>query len=134
MRVRNYFIFLLFIFLVSCQLFKNKTNTPEYVSKVFLEHIQRLEFEEAKEYATEQTKMMLTFFTNITELVPDSQRTVAAEPDVVIKDCVVQDETAQCSYSANGKDQTIDLIKQDGKWLVDMKKENARPVFINKSE
>ncbi|PLW92888.1 MAG: hypothetical protein C0592_08455 [Marinilabiliales bacterium] len=118
----------------SCKIFKDKTNTPEFVSQVFLEHIQKLEFEEAKEYSTEETKMMLTFFTNITELVPDSQRIPAQETDVVIHNCIIQGETAQCSYTANGKNQTIDLIKQEGKWLVDMKKENAKPDYFKKEE
>ena len=134
MKPRLSFILILFLFLASCQLFRSKTNTPEYVSKVFLEHIQRLEFEEAKEYATEETKMMLTFFSNITDLVPDSSRNVATEPDVEIHECIIQGETAQCSYIANGKNQTIDLIKEDGKWLVDMKKENAKPDYLRKEE
>ena len=134
MKLRTILALLFFVFLVSCQLFKGKTNTPEYVSQIFLEHIQRLEFEEAKALATEETKMMLTFFANITELVPDSQRIPAAETDVVVHECIIQGETAQCSYTANGKDQTIDLIKEDGKWLVDMKKENAKPDFFKKEK
>lgn len=136
MRIKINVVLLIAIPLVifSCKIFKDKRNTPEYVSQVFLEHIQRLEFEEAKAYATEKTKMMLTFFKNITELVPDSQRIPAQKTDVVIHDCIIQGETAQCSYTANGKNQTIDLIKQDGKWLVDMKKENAKPDYFKKED
>ena len=116
--------------LVSCQLIKKKTESPEFVAKTFLEHIQKLEFEEAKEYSTEETKMMLTFFTSITELVPDSERVPAVETDVIIQNCILQGETAQCSYTANNKNQTIDLLKQDGKWLVDMKKEDSKPNYF----
>lgn len=130
MRIRVLIALIFITFLISCQLFKSGKNNPEFVAQTFLEHIQRLEFEEAKEYSTEETKMMLTFFTTISELVPDSQRVTETKPDVVIHECVVQGETAQCSYSANGKDQTIDLLKQDGKWLVDMKKEDAKPNYF----
>lgn len=134
MKIRTIFGIAFIAILISCQLFKKKDNSPEFVAKTFLVHIQKLEFEDAKEYATEETKMMLTFFTNISDLVPDSQRVSATEPDVEIHDCIIQNETAQCSYTANHKDQTIDLIKQDGKWLVDMKKEDAKPDYFKESK
>lgn len=126
MKTRALILLFSFAFLFSCQIFNDKKNSPEYVSKAFLQHIQKLEFEEAKTFATEETKMMLTFFANITKLVPDSQRIPTKQTDVLIQNCVVQGETAQCSYTANGKEQVIDLVKQDKKWLVDMKKENER--------
>lgn len=130
MKIRFLLLLFSFAFLYSCQIFNDKKNSPEYVSQAFLQHIQKLEFEEAKKYATEDTKMMLTFIANITKLVPDSQQIPTKQTDVIIQNCVVQGETAQCSYTANGKEQVIDLIKQDKKWLVDMKKENEQPAFF----
>jgi hypothetical protein len=44
--------------------------------------------------------------------------------DVEIKKCYIFDNTAKCAYIANDKLDTLDLLKVDGKWLVDLKKEN----------
>lgn len=117
-------VVVLFSLLSGCHIFDNqRKNTPEYVAKTFLEHFQKLEFEEAAEYGTENTRMLLTFFKSLSAMVPEDQKKQNTESDVVIEKCVRDGDKARCDYSANGKNQSIDLIRQEGKWLVDLKKE-----------
>lgn len=121
------FLFILVI-ITSCRLFGvDKKNSPEYVTKQFLTHFQKLEFDEAMEYGTENTKMMLRLFKSLSNMVPDSTRSQNDFSDAEVGKCTIEGNTAVCSYTANGKNQTIDLIKQDGQWLVDLKKEQKNP-------
>lgn len=119
------FIFLLLILMSSCSIFQKK-NTPEYVTKQFLTNFQKLEFDEASKYGTENTKMMIAFFKNIMGMMPADKRDSIQIPkaNVEIKKCIVYGNTAKCAYIANDKLDTLDLLKVDGKWLVDLKKEN----------
>ncbi len=120
-------ICLFLIFMSSCSIFQKK-NTPEYVSKQFLTNFQKLDFDEASKYGTENTKMMIAFFKNIIGMMPADKRDSLQIPkaDVEIKKCIVYGNTAKCPYIANDKLDTLDLLKVDGKWLVDLKKENKK--------
>jgi regulatory protein YycI of two-component signal transduction system YycFG len=119
------FIILLLILTTSCSIFQKK-NTPEYVSKQFLTNFQKLNFDEASKYGTENTKMMIAFFKNIIGMMPADKRDSLQIPktNVDIKKCHIYGNTAKCVYIANDKLDTLDLLKVDGKWLVDLKKEN----------
>ncbi len=121
--------FLLIIVLAaSCRILGiEKKNSPEYVTKKFLTHFQKLEFDEASQYGTENTKMILRLFKSLSAMVPDSTKSQNNFSDAVIQKCTVEKNTALCRYTANGKEETIDLIRQDGKWLVDLKKEQKNP-------
>lgn len=104
-----------------------KKNTPEYVTKQFLIHFQKLEFDEASKYGTENTKMTLRLFKSLSSMVPDSTKSQNNFSDAEIQKCTIEGNTALCKYTANGKEETIDLIRQDGNWLVDLKKEQSNP-------
>jgi hypothetical protein len=56
-------------------------------------------------------------------MIPDSQKPEVPVGDVVIHFCETEGNTSLCHYTANGKNETIDLVKQNEKWLVDLKKE-----------
>jgi len=121
-------LLLILVFASSCRFLGiERKNTPEYATKMFLTHFQKLEFTEAAEYGTENTKMMLKLFKSLSNMVPEETRSQNNFSDAVIQECTTQGNTAQCKYTANGKNETIDLIKQDGKWLVDLKKEQSNP-------
>jgi hypothetical protein len=91
-------------------------NSPEYVAETFLKHMNKKEFAEAKKLGTEAT---------VSFLETKEQDTSMVAKDVKIEDmkCVVTDGTAICNYKVDGKDETINLVKNEDKWLVDMKKE-----------
>jgi len=121
------FAMVLFLF-SSCSLFsKVKKNSPEYAAEMFLTHFQKLEFDEAAQYGTDKTKIALKILKSLSNMVPEETRNQNNFSNAEIQNCTVDGNTAQCTYTANGKTETINLIRQDGAWLVDLKFEQKKP-------
>lgn len=99
-------------------------NSPEYVAETFLKHMNKKEYAEAKKLGTEAT---------VSFLDTKEQDTSIVAKDVKIENmkCVVTGETAICNYKVDGKDETINLVKSEDKWLVDMKKEQSMNDMVN---
>jgi hypothetical protein len=117
------FILLVFSLFSHCKQWgaSKKTNNPEYITEKFLYHINHLEFDEAKKYGTESTKQMLDLMKSLVGLIPEQE---PPKPMLIeITSCDISGEKAKCHYTADGKKESIDLLKTDGKWLVDLKKE-----------
>jgi hypothetical protein len=98
----------------------SKTDTPEAVAEKFLNHLNKKEYAKAKELGTDQTKEYLATLESFDSFGGDQ-----AKKEVKIENmkCTTTDDKANCTYLGDGKEETIDLVKKDGKWLVDMKKE-----------
>lgn len=123
-------IFLLFLLvLLSCKVQKSKTQQPEDVLLKFLQHLQRLEFEEAKRFGTESTVQMLNIMQSMVALMPQSPPPV--EGEIIIYRCDVDDIHATCYIRMNQRDQTMRMTKIEGKWLVDLKKEDFQSPRLN---
>jgi len=99
-------------------------NSPEYVAKTFIKHLNMREFDEAKKLGTENTAMFLEQL---------KQDTTKIAKDVKIEDmkCVVTGETAVCNCKVDNEDDSISLVKVDDKWLVDMKKEQSMSNLVD---
>ncbi len=93
------------------------TDTPEAVAEKYLKHVANQEWAEAKKLGTESTQNMLDM---ISGFGGEAQKV-----DVKIEDmnCNVEGDEAECTYKENGEEGIINLVKVDGKWLVDQKKE-----------
>lgn len=100
----------------------NKSNSPEAVAEKFLNHLNKKEYAEAKKLGTEQTKQMLDMMESFSGM---GNKTEAKEVKIENLKCETTEDKAKCTYTAEGKNETIDLVKQDGNWLVDMKKEGT---------
>lgn len=92
-------------------------ETPEAVAEKYLNHIAKQEWAEAKKLGTENTQQlvdMLASFGGNAEV-----------KDVKIEEmkCEVTGEAAVCNFKSNGEADKLDMVKKDGKWLVDQKKE-----------
>lgn len=89
---------------------------PEAVADKFLTHMGKGEFEKAAEYGTEQTRQMLSFAAAMMQS--------GFEPMPAHKNlrCEIDGSTAHCTYEIEGEAQEMDLVLQDGKWLVHQKK------------
>ncbi len=126
--MKHFLIFASVLFLLSsCSIFsKEKKNSPEYVSKMFLTHFQKLEFDEAAEFGTEKTKLALKILKSLSNMVPEETRNQNTFSNAEVQNCTVDGNTAQCTYTANGKTETINLVRQDGTWLVDLKLEQKK--------
>jgi uncharacterized lipoprotein YehR (DUF1307 family) len=106
------------ITLVSCG---GKSNTPEAVAEKFLDHLNKQEYAEAKKLGTEATGEYLDMLASLSEMAPEEE---VETPEITELTCEEQEETATCTYKTDGETQTINLVKQEDKWLVDMTKEN----------
>jgi len=97
------------LLLSSCQQSK---NTPEYVADKFLTHIAKGEFEKASEYSTRETGQMLAMAAAFAgELIEEQEK----HKDLT---CQVEGDKAKCTYTVGDEIDTIDLVKEDGAWLV----------------
>ncbi len=100
----------------------DKSNTPEAVATKYLNHINKKEFDEAKKIATEETGQMLDMMKSFSG-VGGAQE--AKEVKIENLKCETTDEKSVCKYTADGKEESLDLVKKEGKWLVDQKKEGT---------
>jgi hypothetical protein len=107
-------------------IFKSKAE-PEEIAKLYLDAINNGDFENAKKFATEDSKSMLDFLKQIYALSPDSTE---VNEKTVIKDlkCSITegDTLAVCSYLENDEEKRLDMKNVNGNWLVHEPKENPQ--------
>jgi hypothetical protein len=99
----------------------NKSNTPEAVAEKFLNHLNAQEYAEAKELGTEATGEYLDMMSSLSEMAPDEEVEAA---EITELKCEEKEATATCTYKTDGEEASINLVKEEDKWLVDMKKED----------
>jgi hypothetical protein len=116
MRKINVYIILLVLFaFVSCK----RTEGPETVTRKFANHFALKEYEEAKQYGTENTRHlmeMMQILSSIGYYPPEDQVDLIEDKDV---QCTISGDTAICIYMEYGEPAEITLVRQDNKWLVD---------------
>jgi hypothetical protein len=100
----------------------SKSDTPEAVAEKFLNHLNKKEYADAKKLGTEQTGQMIDMMESFGAAGGNAEK-----KDVKIENmkCTTTDDKSACTYTAEGKEEKIELVKKDGKWLVDMKKEGT---------
>jgi hypothetical protein len=106
-----------------------KANTPEAVAEAYLTHIAKMEFEKAKEFVTEESKTTIDFLAQMASMAGEEAKKEAANAKIEIKDmkCEVTEDKAVCNcIVVNGEKEekeTLNLVKQGDKWLVNQSKE-----------
>jgi hypothetical protein len=93
-----------------------RRSGPEAVAAKFLTHIEKGEFEKASVYATEQTQQMLSI---MAAFAGDQFEKPPKHENLT---CEVEGDNATCTYYVNGEPESIDMVFQDGKWLVNLQK------------
>jgi len=115
------------IFSVSCVTQARKENKPAVVATKFLKHLRMFEFDEARKLGTETTGKMIDMFSMMLELSKKNGKDPSVDKKEVEIDVVktaIDGKNAVVTYKDdNGKEQQIELVKVNGKWLVNMKKE-----------
>ncbi|TVQ88520.1 MAG: DUF4878 domain-containing protein [Bacteroidetes bacterium] len=101
------------------------TDRPEKVTEDFMYHLLAGEFEKAAELGTESTKQMMEMFKALESLGGEEMVDDTFTPER-IKDieCEVDGDNAICRFEEDGEMSEVNLVRVDGKWLVDMKKED----------
>jgi hypothetical protein len=113
-------------FLVSCG---GGSSDPKAVAKSYLEAQQKADYTTAKKYCTEETKNFLDMISTLGSTVPDSIKKAAANAKFTYQDAKIDGDKATVGYSVSDKpgDQTLNLVKKDGKWLVAQSKDTNAP-------
>jgi uncharacterized protein YxeA len=115
-------ICLLAISLTSCS-----NNSPKASADKFLTSLYHMEYAKAKEVATDDTKKLLDMMEQFSSVLPDSSKQSAKKIKVDIKDVKEEGDKATVTYvtSESPNEQKLDMIKQNGKWLVQWSKQDG---------
>jgi hypothetical protein len=107
-----------FVLIVSCS-----NNSPKSVAESFLKAMNKMDFEEAKKYGTDDTGKMLDMLSGFTKMMPDSAKKETKSEIVSEK---IDGDKATVTYKDDGKseEQVLNLVKIDNKWKVAMSKDN----------
>lgn len=114
--IRRYLaLILLPLCLVSCS-----KNTPKEVAITWLNGFNRMEFDQAMKVSTNDTKNLLSSLKELTDAVSDSGKTELKKITVSVKDVKEDGNKATVTYvsSDNPREQTLNLVREQDKWLV----------------
>lgn len=111
--------FSILAFLMAC----GGGDSPKAVSENFLKALNRMDYETAKKYGTEDTGKLLDMMSGFAKMMPDSAK---EEKNFEIKDEKIDGDKATVTYSQTGdeSEQVLNLVKLDGKWKVAMSKDS----------
>jgi hypothetical protein len=108
---------------------------PETVAKEFLTALNKMDYDKAKTFGTEETGKMVDMIKSFSTMGGDEAKLAEAKKKTekaeieILKTEMAGDTAAVCQYKLTGiegqepKEDKIDLVKRDGKWLVNWKKE-----------
>ncbi len=96
------------------------SDTPEKVAEKFLGHINKKEFADAKKLATTESAASIDMLESFSKMGGEQTK----EAKIENMKCKEDGDKAACDYTENGDAKKLDLVKKDGKWLVEMKKES----------
>jgi hypothetical protein len=109
------------VFMFSC----GGKDDPQAVAKDFMKALGDKDYKKAKDLGTENTVMMIGMIESMASMGGETTEAEKA-PELTWGETKVDGDKAECHYTSADKpgvDQKLDLVKQDGKWKVDMKKE-----------
>lgn len=100
------------------------SDTPSQVAEKYLTALNKQDFDAAKKYGTEKTAQMLDMMAPMMKMMGDAAK---QESGFKILGEKVEGEKATVTYRSEGKDadEALTLVQKDGKWLVDMAKEEG---------
>lgn len=113
-------IALLAITIVSC----GSKTAPKEVAVEFTKSLNKLDFEAAKKLGTAETGKLLDMMSTFSSMMPDSLKEQAKKYKIEAKDEVIDGDKATVTVTNGDKgEEKINLVKKDGKWLVNMTKD-----------
>ena len=110
---------ILVLVIVSC----GGGDTPKSVAENFLKALNKMDYETAKKYGSEDTGKLLDMMSGFSKLMPDSAK---QDRSFEMKDEKINGDKATVLYTASGEEgeQSLNLVKIDGKWKVAMSKDS----------
>lgn len=112
--------------LTSCSSGSPKASAEKYLTSFY-----RMEYEEAKKYATEDTKKQLDMLAQFSGMMGDTIKQQARMATVNVTDVKEDGNNATVTYTVkpDGKEeapgaQTLKMVKEKGKWLASWNKQD----------
>jgi|GEM_PF-1107682 len=98
-------------------------DTPKSVAENFLKALNKMDYEAAKKYGSEDTGKLLDMMSGFAKMMPDSAK---KERSFEIKDEKIEGDKATVTYTESGEEgiQSLNLVKVEGKWKVSMSKDS----------
>jgi ketosteroid isomerase-like protein len=117
------FVLVFSAFMFSCG--GGSSDDPQAVAKDFLTALSDEDYEKAKELGTENTVQMLGLIESMAGMAPEGEdMDMSTDMDAIEwGETEIDGDKAVVHYTAEGNKEKLDMVKVDGKWKVDMKKE-----------
>ncbi|MES2704004.1 MAG: hypothetical protein V4649_15290 [Bacteroidota bacterium] len=100
-------------------------NTPKDVAETWLTGFNHMDFESARSVSTDDTKRLLSELEQLTDKVADSNKKELKKIIITVKNVKVDSNKAVATYITSdnpGRDQALNLVKVNEKWLVQFSK------------
>ncbi|MBN1647916.1 MAG: DUF4878 domain-containing protein [Spirochaetales bacterium] len=98
-------------------------NTPEGVTKAFIDAMTKLDFDKASNYVTAEGKQMLKMMAGFGKDAMGEEAKEMEKTEYEIGTARIEGDNAWVPVTAEGETQEIQLTKENGKWLVVFDKE-----------
>lgn len=113
-----------------------KDDSPKAVAEQYLNSFYHMEYEGAREVATEDAIQLIDLMEQFATQQPDSVKKSAKKINVDILDVKEDGDNAEVTYSISTEpgEQTLKLVKQNGKWLVAQSKQDGVDETMSSNE
>ncbi len=98
-----------------------REDGPEKVTSKFVNHFAASEYLEAAEYGTESTVQLMNMMADWASVgfyLPEEEIHTITHKQV---SCIINGDNAICTYLVFNEPNELNLVKIDGKWLVDIR-------------
>ena len=109
------FLFLITVFAISC----GTGGSPESVAKNFTENLAKGNYTEAKKYATESSGQMIDLLATLGGEIKNSDSNFKFK---ATSEEIDGNEATVYYINEDGEEDTVELVKVDGKWKVSISK------------
>lgn len=114
---------LVIVSVISC----GSKSDPKGVALNYLNALKKMDYETAKKFGTPETGKMLDMISSFSSMVPDSVKEQGKNVKIEIKEAKEDGDKCTIKFSSSDKpdaEETLSLVKKDGKWLVNMTKDD----------
>ena len=114
-------VFFTFILFSACM-----HQDPAKVSIIFIKALNNENYEDAREYSTEETGKLIDLVESLSNVASEGSVSSFGSNEVVVVSKVIDGDVARVEYTYPGllEAQSLQLKKVDGKWLVHVTKES----------
>ncbi|ATL48517.1 hypothetical protein COR50_15855 [Chitinophaga caeni] len=121
------------VFLSGC----NKHPEPNEVTLSFMHAIQNSNFDAAKDYATKESAQVIDLYAIFDQRRKEGEREKIKNAQINVVNVQVNETNDHASVtvlnSSVGKEETLQLVKENGQWKISLTLESIIPNFVQES-